>query len=125
MSPQMPVLANNLAWVTAFGPAPNLEKALATIEPVVRNWPDDPRFRGTRGQILASLGRWKDALPDLQAALNSYGDRPDLNRALAEAYDHLDAPGIAAEHRLRAEAAEKKARTPGAVPGPPGFRVPN
>jgi predicted Zn-dependent protease len=125
MSPQTPILANNLAWVTAFGPSPNLEKALATIEPVVRSWPDDPRFRGTRGQILASLGRWKEALPDLQAALKAYGDRPDLNLALATTYDHLDAPGIAAEHRLRAEAGEKRARTGGADPGPPGFRVRN
>jgi tetratricopeptide (TPR) repeat protein len=125
MSPQTPILANNLAWVTAFGPSPNLEKALATIEPVVRSWPDDPRFRGTRGQILASLGRWKEALPDLQAALKAYGDRPDLNLALATTYDHLDAPGMAAEHRLRAEAGGKKARTGGADPGPPGFHVPN
>jgi hypothetical protein len=31
--------------------------------------PDVPRFRGTRGATLAGRGRWKEALPDLEAAL--------------------------------------------------------
>jgi tetratricopeptide (TPR) repeat protein len=104
LSPQMPAFVNNLAWILANGPKPDLPRALDTINPVIARSPGDPRFRETRGQILARMHRWREALPDLEMALTVYPDDPDLHRTLAETYDHLDAPAMAAEHRKRAEA---------------------
>jgi tetratricopeptide (TPR) repeat protein len=104
LSPQMPAVVNNLAWILATGPDPDLARALETINPVIERWPADLRFRDTRGQILARMQRWKEALPDLELALRVYPDSPELHRALAETYEHLDAPGMAAEHLKRAAA---------------------
>ena len=109
LMPQMPAFVNNLAWILATGPNPDLPRALDTINPVIARWPGDPRFRETRGQILARMRRWKEALPDLEAALTVYPDDPELHRTLADTYEHLDAPAMAAEHRKRA----------GALPGKP------
>ena len=106
LDPGSPVFANNLACALAAGPDPDLTRALAIINPVIALRPDEPRFRETRGQILARLERWKEALPDLKAALVVYPDRSDLHRALAETYVHLNAPGMAAEHRKRADATQ-------------------
>lgn len=97
--PGMAVIANNLAWALAVDPHPDLPRALRLIDPVVARWPNEPRFRGTRGQVLARLGRWKDALPDLEAALRVGSRSAGLHRTLAEAYEHLGDPEMAAEHR--------------------------
>jgi tetratricopeptide (TPR) repeat protein len=103
LSPLMPAFANNLAWILAVGPDPVLPRALEMINPVIDRWPNERRFRETRGQILAKMERWKEALPDLEAALTVYPDSADLHRTLAETYEHLDAPSMAAEHRKRAD----------------------
>lgn len=100
--PEMPAFANNLAWVLGTGPNPDLPRALDTINPVIARWPGDPRFRETRGQILARMRHWKEALPDLETALSVYPDDPELHRTLADTYEHLGAPAMAAEHRKRA-----------------------
>jgi tetratricopeptide (TPR) repeat protein len=119
LSPQMPAVANNLAWMLTTGPDPDLPRALETINPVIERLPGDLRFRGTRGQILAGMERWKEALADLELALKVYPDSAQLHRALAETYEHLDAPGMAAEHRQRAAAPMPGA----AVAGPTGPRA--
>jgi len=43
------------------------------------------------------------ALTDLQAALAGYPKNPDLHRRLAEAYEHVGAADMAAQHRRLAE----------------------
>ena len=70
---------------------------------VLERWPDEPMFRDTRGAVLAKMGRWKEALTDLQAALPGYPKNPDLHRRLAEAYEHVGAADMAAQHRRLAE----------------------
>ena len=65
--------------------------------------PERPNFRDTRGQILAKMGRWKEALVDLEIALRAMVGNRGLHRALAEVYQHLDQPSLAAEHRRIAE----------------------
>jgi tetratricopeptide (TPR) repeat protein len=107
--PDSPAFVNNLAWILATGPNPDLPRALALMDSLVARLPGDPRLRETRGQILVKLRRWKEALPDLERALTVYPDEPELHRALAETYERLDAHDMAAEHRKRA--------APQAVPG--------
>jgi uncharacterized protein HemY len=72
-----------------------IEAALAMV-------PGDPRIRGTRGQVLAELGRWKDALADLEAATADSQAGPGEHLALAKVYDHLNNPDLAAEQRKKA-----------------------
>src|SRR5205823_4094587 len=69
LDPAGPVLANNLAWVLAHTNPPDLDRALAIINTVIERQPKDARFRETRGQVLAKIGRWHEAITDLQAAL--------------------------------------------------------
>jgi tetratricopeptide (TPR) repeat protein len=120
LSPQMPAFVNNLACVLADGENPDLPRALDTINPVIARWPAETRFRATRGRILAKLKRWNEALPDLEAGLTAYPDGPELHQALAETYKHLDAPGMAAEHRHRAGTGQSSA-----TPVPPAGTKPS
>ncbi len=98
LSPQMPAFVNNLAWILSTGRNPDLPRALDAITEVIARWPGELRFRGTRGHILARMRRWKEALADLEMALIVYPNDPDLHRTLAETYDRLYAPRMAAEH---------------------------
>ncbi len=102
LAPEMPSVANNLAWALAFGHRPDLSQALELINPVVERWPNVAAYRDTRGRILAKLERWKEALPDLEAALRAYSSSPELHETLAATYEHLGLPEIAAEHRRQA-----------------------
>ena len=67
----------------ARGEPPDLNRALALMNSVLKRWSDEPMFRDTRGAVLAKMGRWKEALTDLQAALPGYPKNPDLHRRLA------------------------------------------
>jgi tetratricopeptide (TPR) repeat protein len=118
LDPRSPVLANNLACALAAGASPDLDRALGTINPVIALWPGDARFRETRGQILTKLERWREALPDLKAALVVYPDHAALHQALAETYTHLKASSMAAEHRKRADDLEATAGLRAPARGP-------
>ena len=111
LAPQMLMVANNLAWVLAQSQPPDLERALKLINSVIDQAPDNPVCRDTRGLILANMGRWREALPDLQEALKGYPDRAELHVTLAEAYRNLGVPAMAAEHTRMAEDLRKKAGT--------------
>jgi tetratricopeptide (TPR) repeat protein len=102
IAPQMPTVANNLAWVLAHSEPPDLSRGLKLIDQAIERWPDQPQCRGTRGSILAKLRRWKEALPDLEAGLRAKPDDNDLHRELATTYENLGEPDMAAEHRRRA-----------------------
>lgn len=102
LNPRAPLLANNLAWGLAHAPTPDLPRALQLAEHAVRLAPADPRFRGTRGHILAKLGRWQEAVVDLELALASYAGTPKLHQALATVYRQLNMPAAAAAHQRRA-----------------------
>src|SRR5262249_9397844 len=99
LAPGMSAVANNLAWLLANATPPELDKALGLINPVVERFPQDPLYRHTRGHLFAKLQRWKDALPDLEAALPRYQSDADTHRTLAEVYEQLGAWEMAAEHR--------------------------
>jgi predicted Zn-dependent protease len=106
-SPQAPLIANNLAWMLANGGSPDLPRALELIESVLKREPKQPRFRNTRGYILAKLGRWQEAVADLEASLADLPDKSLCHSTLAEAYDHLGLPSLASDHRRLAGTAIK------------------
>jgi tetratricopeptide (TPR) repeat protein len=101
LAPNGPAIANNLAWVLAHSPDADLSRALALAELALDRQPGNPQYRGTRGSILARLGRPKDALPDLEAALTTYPNDIDLHRDLADVYTRLGVGDMAATHRAR------------------------
>jgi tetratricopeptide (TPR) repeat protein len=102
--PETGLIANNLAWMLAFSDPPDLKKSYDLVETALRRWPNQPRFRNTRGHILAKLGRWQEAVTDLEASLDSLPDKSNAHRTLAEAYDHLGLPAMAAKHQSLAAA---------------------
>ncbi len=103
-SPQAPVIVNNLAWMLSHKDPPEHARALELIESVLRQWPEQPRYRNTRGHILARLGRWKEAIPDLEMSLTALPDAKETHQVLADAYQHLGMADLAARHRGLAQA---------------------
>ena len=80
-------------------------------EVVLEKFPDTPGFRETRGQILVRMGRWQQAVTDLEFALPSQVSKRGTHKALAEAYRGLNLRDLAAEHERRAsEPASERAR---------------
>jgi tetratricopeptide (TPR) repeat protein len=90
---------NNYAWALTQDPEKNLEQALEAVNHALQLTPQEFRFRETRGQILTALGRWQDAVDDLEFALNGMPDVPAIHISLAQAYDALGQAELAAIHR--------------------------
>jgi tetratricopeptide (TPR) repeat protein len=103
-APQMPEVANNMAMILAVGDQPDLPRALAIIQSVLERFPEQPNFRETRGQILAKMGRWQEAVIDLEYALPKLVSTRATHEALAEAYKSLGSQPLAAEHLRMAKA---------------------
>ncbi len=94
-----PLVANNLACLLMYQEPTDLPRAQALIDQALEQLPGDVRLRGTRGEIFAKLGRWKDAVSDIEAALAAGAGTPSLHAAIASSYEHLGMPEMAAEHR--------------------------
>jgi tetratricopeptide (TPR) repeat protein len=115
------LVANNLAWVIAHQPPVELDRALGIIDAVIEKAPTEPRFRSTRGHILAKLGRHKEALPDLQEAKKAYPNDPNLFRQLSESCAHEGLERLATEYKRRADELDGKyAKPTGGRQVPPG-----
>ena len=95
----MPLAANNLAYALAYTEPKDAARALEVIDKALKDAPKEPRLLGTRGQVLNQLGRWKDAVGDLELALSTGTRSVGLHRALADAYEHLGMAEKSAEHR--------------------------
>lgn len=96
---QLPLVANNLAWLLAYKEPTDLPRALSLIDQALTQVPRDPRLRGTRGQVLAKLERWKEAVTDLEFALAGGESSKSIHEAIATAYEHVGLKDMAAEHR--------------------------
>jgi tetratricopeptide (TPR) repeat protein len=103
LAPQTPLIANNLAWVLSQGPKPDLPRALELSDLALQRSPREPAFHDTHGEILVRLGKWKEALPDLEAALAASPKDHRLHSRLAEVYAQLGDDALAAEHRRLAQ----------------------
>lgn len=97
-----PIVWNNYAWTLLQQPDPDPTAALEAVKRALEKAPNDFRFRETRGQALLALGRWADAIADLEYALNGLPDAVDVHRSLAKAYDATSQPQLAEIHRRQA-----------------------
>lgn len=103
MDADMPVIANNLAWLLAHREPADLERARAVIDRVVEQHPENPHFLDTRGSILLKQGEYRKALVDLEKALPGMNDPGPVHERLATAYEELGMEDIAVSHRRMAE----------------------
>jgi tetratricopeptide (TPR) repeat protein len=106
LNPQVPTVANNLAWLLAHSQAADLPRALKMINLVIERFPREVAYRETRGQILVKMGKWKEAIDDLEMVLDKNSDDPKLHGVLADAYRHLGDTAMANEHKSRATHAQ-------------------
>jgi tetratricopeptide (TPR) repeat protein len=57
LCPDMPLVANNLAWSLATREPIDLPRALQLVDTAIHQMPAQPQFHGTRGNLLFSEGR--------------------------------------------------------------------
>jgi len=100
--PDMPVVANNLAWLIYQTSPTELPKALELVNLAIDKAPGEINFRDTRGHIYLKMGKYNEAAEDLDAVLPLSPNSPELHRSLATAYSHLNMPALAAEHERQA-----------------------
>jgi tetratricopeptide (TPR) repeat protein len=101
--PRNSIAWNNLAWILLQGPESDLQAALVAVNKALEIRPDEFRYRETRGQVLVRLGRWREAIADLEYAANGMPESRDIHRSLAKAYDALGDKQLAQVHREHAD----------------------
>jgi predicted Zn-dependent protease len=74
---------------------PNLQKALAAINGLLQEEPNNPYFYEVRGQIYLSMARPAQAIPDYQKSVNLRPRAPQLRLALATAQLATENPQLA------------------------------
>lgn len=112
--PQSGVILNNLAFVLSRQEDADLQRALSVAEAAIKHTPNaTPHFYETRGQILFKMGRYLDAVADLEIALAVAELAPGVHQSLAECYKQLGNDDLSEQHqraakRSAAGAAEKQ-----------------
>lgn len=95
----MPIVANNLAWYLLQAEDIDLKRAYELVSALAERWPLMGAIHDTRGQILAKMGRWPEALAELEKGLPQMRGQASTHIALVEVYDQLGMKELADEHR--------------------------
>ncbi len=103
LRPESVLAANNLAWILATQPQPDLPRALDVINGALKHAPEDANCRDTRGQIYVKLKRWQEAIDDLSFAVGRIAPNRDTYRALAEAYRAVGNTTLAQGYQEKAD----------------------
>lgn len=116
MNPGFSVITNNLAMAIASvsSDKDELEKALSMMDGLVKAEPENPFYLDTRGHVNAKLGRFKEAVGDLERSLPKTTNQDSTHAKLADLYQHLGMPDLAAQHRN----ASLSHMQPGSKPAP-------
>jgi tetratricopeptide (TPR) repeat protein len=102
--PRSGAILNNLAVALAARDDADLEQALKISDSAIKQTPDPtPYYYETRGQILCRLGRYLDAIPDLERALPVQSLAPDVHRSLAICYENIGEQELSRLHREKAD----------------------
>lgn len=102
------VVVNNMAWILAHGPEPDLEKALEMSSLAILQRPGIGQFQDTHGRVLFKLKRYREAIKHLELALPLIRKDPEIHDLLATAYSEIGMDEIAAMHRSQAAAVGKQ-----------------
>ena len=73
----------------------DLDAALALIDALLAEHPDDPYFHELKGQMLFENGRLADALPAYESAVRLLPDSPQLRLGLAQVQIEANDPALA------------------------------
>ena len=99
---------NNMAWIEMKSQNGDLDSALKlSDEAIAESKSPSPEFIGTRGQILARLGRWEEAKKALESIVETVGDQKQVLLALAVVYSRLNEKEKAAQVFKEISAGEK------------------
>ncbi|MFQ5773942.1 MAG: M48 family metalloprotease [Kiloniellaceae bacterium] len=82
------------ARAIAYFQSGELDTALAMIEALIAEHPDDPYFHELKGQMLFENGRIAKAVPAYEAAARLLPDSPQINLALAQAQIEMNDPAL-------------------------------
>ncbi|MEQ9411980.1 MAG: tetratricopeptide repeat protein [Fuerstiella sp.] len=104
--PDAATVANNFAWYLANKEPAEPEKALKLIQPILEKAPQNHYIRDTRGHIYLKLGRWKEAVDDLEYAVQALSTNRQTHLGLATAYRNLGLKDLAAEYDRTAKTLE-------------------
>lgn len=101
--PAEAIVLNNYSWMLAHVEQPDLERALKMANAAVEQQPRVAQIRHTRGAILIKMARWKEAIADLEIALDGgrHPDQANIHKWLAQAYDAIGNSQMADDHRKR------------------------
>ena len=78
------------------------------INDVLERQPESHAFRETRGQLLTRLGRFEEALSDLEYALAKYPNEQLLHASLAQCYQELGQASLGERHADKARRIEER-----------------
>src|SRR5215471_1051291 len=82
------------ARAIAYYRTPQLDKALPTIDGLIRDFPQDPYFRELKGQMLFENGRIADAVQPYEEAVRLAPTAPLLRISLAQTYVESNDPKL-------------------------------
>ena len=80
-----------------------MKRALALANAALKNAPDHPYLRETRGQILLKMKEYHEAIPDLEFALSAKELEVPIHLSLATAYEAIGLSEVAQKHLELAE----------------------
>jgi predicted Zn-dependent protease len=80
------------ARAIAYYRIPKLDKALSTVDGLIRDYPKDPYFRELKGQMLFENGRIADAIQPYEEAVRLAPGAPLLRISLAQVYIESNDP---------------------------------
>lgn len=87
-------LYGRYARAHAFFRALEFDKALAEIDSLIAEWPNDPYFEELKGDILINMARVREALGPMQRARDLAPNEPLLAYGLARAQIALEDPAM-------------------------------
>ena len=96
--PDAATVANNFAWYLTNKEPSEPKRALKLISPVLEKVPENHYIRDTRGHIYLKLGQWKDAVSDLEYAVQGLSTNRMTHEGLATAYRNLGLTELADEY---------------------------
>jgi Flp pilus assembly protein TadD len=103
--PHSGAILNNLAVALAAREPADLESALKISDSAIKQSASPtPYFYETRGQILFRLGRYLDAIPDLERALPIPALALGAHNSLAICYEQIGDQELSRMHREKAQA---------------------
>jgi predicted Zn-dependent protease len=82
------------ARAIAYYRVPKLDKALPTIDGLIRDYPKDPYFRELKGQMLFENGRIADAVQPYEEAVRLAPAAPLFRISLAQVYVEVNDPKL-------------------------------